>query len=114
MTKIVIPVCAFCGEENNYPNDDHFIRPEYSYKWSASSQAVEIADEKVHKDAHGDILNDDDIVTLIEDLKFKDSSLVNECGTKIKNIRLVDKDHEINFKVDNQSMLLKSEYMRGD
>lgn len=114
MTKIVIPVCLFCGEENTNPDNDNFICPECSYKWSPSSQAVEIKEEKGLNDAHGDILNDDDVVTLIKDLKFKESSLVNECGIKIKNIRLVDKDHEINFKVDNQSMLLKSEFTRRD
>jgi protein PhnA len=57
-------------------------------------------------------LNDGDAATLIKDLKVKGSSLVIKGGTKIKNIRLVDGDHDIDCKVDGQSMLLKSEFMK--
>ncbi len=69
-------------------------------------------DIRIHKDAHGNVLNNGDTVTLIKDLKVKGSSLVIKGGTKIKNIRLVDGDHDIDCKVDGQSMLLKSEFMK--
>lgn len=72
----------------------------------------DIEEKRVHKDAHGNILNDGDTVTLIKDLRVKGSSLVIKGGTKIKNIRLVDSDHDIDCKVDGQSMFLKSEFMK--
>ena len=84
MTNITIPACPICGMENTYPDGDNFICPDCSH----------------------------DTVTLIKDLKVKGSSLVIKGGTKIKNIRLVDGDHDIDCKVDGQSMLLKSEFMK--
>lgn len=98
--------------ENTYPDGDNFICPDCSHEWSASHVPEETEVARVHKDAHGNILNDGDSVTLIKDLKVKGSSLVIKAGTKIKNIRLVDGDHDIDCKVDGQSMLLKSEFMK--
>lgn len=98
--------------ENTYPDGDNFICPDCSHEWSASHAPEETEVARVHKDAHGNILNDGDSVTLIKDLKVKGSSLVIKGGTKIKNIRLVDGDHDIDCKVDGQSMLLKSEFMK--
>ncbi len=98
--------------DNTYPDGDNFICPDCAHEWSATTP-TEIAEEKrVHKDAHGNVLSDGDTVTLIKDLKVKGSSLVIKGGTKIKNIRLVDGDHDIDCKVDGQSMLLKSEFMK--
>jgi protein PhnA len=68
--------------------------------------------KKEYMDAHGNILNDGDTVTLIKDLKVKGSFLVIKGGAKIKNIRPVDRDHDIDYKVDGQSMLLKLEFMK--
>ena len=112
MTNTTIPSCAVCGMENTYPDGDNFICPDCSHEWSVISMQVEAEEQKVHKDAHGNILNDGDTVTLIKDLKVKGSSLVIKGGTKIKNIRLVDGDHDIECKVDGQSMLLKSEFIK--
>ena len=98
--------------ENTYPDGDNFICPDCSHEWSASQTPEETEVARVHKDAHGNILSDGDSVTLIKDLKVKGSSLVIKGGTKIKNIRLVDGDHDIDCKVDGQSMLLKSEFMK--
>jgi protein PhnA len=91
--------------ENTYPDRNHFICPDCSHEWSAIASKEESEEIRVHKDAHGNVLNDGDTVTLIKDLKVKG-------GTKIKNIRLVDGDHDIDCKVDGQSMLLKSEFMK--
>jgi protein PhnA len=98
--------------ENTYPNGENFIYPDCSHEWSANTPSIEAEGKKIHKDAHGNILNDGDTVTLIKDLKVKGSSLVIKGGTKIKNIRLVDGDHDIDCKVDGQSMLLKSKFMK--
>lgn len=97
---------------NTYPDGDQFICPDCSHEWSAVATKDDNTDNRIHKDAHGNVLNDGDTVTLIKDLKVKGSSLVIKGGTKIKNIRLVDGDHDIDCKVDGQSMLLKSEFMK--
>ena len=97
--------------ENTYPDGDNFICPDCSHEWPTTVTA-EVEEKRIHKDAHGNVLNDGDTVTLIKDLKVKGSSLVIKGGTKIKNIRLVDGDHDIDCKVEGQSMLLKSEFMK--
>jgi protein PhnA len=100
--------------ENTYPDGNHFIYPDCTDEWSVITSIEEVEETRVHKDAHGNVLNDGDTVTLIKDLKVKGSSLVIKGGSKIKNIRLVDGDHDIDSKVDGQSMLLKSEFMKKD
>lgn len=112
MTTQMIPACPVCGMNNTYPDGNNFICPDCSHEWQAITVQEETEEKRVHKDAHGNILNDGDAVTLIKDLKVKGSSLVIKGGTKIKNIRLVDGDHDIDCKVDGQSMLLKSEFMK--
>ena len=98
--------------ENTYPDGDNLICPDCSHEWSTIVPKEESEEIRVHKDAHGNVLSDGDTITLIKDLKVKGSSLVIKGGTKIKNIRLVDGDHDIDCKVDGQSMLLKSEFMK--
>lgn len=113
MSTPIAPPRLVCGMENTYPDGNHFICPDCTHEWSAATSSTEEVEEKrVHKDAHGNVLNDGDTVTIIKDLKVKGSSLVIKGGTKIKNIRLVDGDHDIDCKVDGQSMLLKSEFMK--
>ena len=107
-----IPACPVCGMENTYPDGENFICTDCSYEWSVNTSSVEAEDKRIHKDAHGNILNDGDMVTLIKGLKVKGFSLVIKGGTKIKNIRLVNGDHDIDCKVDGLSMLLKSEFMK--
>lgn len=107
-----IPECPVCGMNNTYLDDKNFICPDCSHEWHSIEKAHEIEEKRVHKDAHGNILNDGDAVILIKDLKVKGSSLVIKGGTKIKNIRLVDGDHDIDCKIDGQNMLLKSEFMK--
>jgi protein PhnA len=112
MTNHSIPACPACGMENTYPDGIQFICPDCTHDWSAITPTEEVEEIKVHKDAHGNVLNDGDTVSLIKDLKVKGSSLVIKGGTKIKNIRLVNGDHDIDCKVDGQSMLLKSQFMK--
>ena len=106
-----IPNCPKCNSSYSYADGEIFICPECAHEWSASSQ--EVADELVVKDANGNLLKDGDSVTVIKDLKVKGSSLVVKVGTKVKNIRLVEGDHDIDCKIDGIGpMKLKSEFVR--
>ncbi len=98
--------------ENTYPDGIKFICPDSTHEWSVITSTEEVEETRVHKDVHGNILNDGETVTPMKDLKVKGSSLVIKGGTKIKNIRLIDGDHEIDCKFDGQSMLLRSEFMK--
>jgi protein PhnA len=112
MTNNSIPTCPVCGMKNTYPDGDNYICPDCFHEWSSTIQTEETEEKRIYKDAHGNVLNDGDTITLIKDLKVKGSSLIIKAGTKIKNIRLVDDNHNIDCKVDGQSMLLKSEFMK--
>lgn len=89
-----------------------YICPECAHEWS--SEATESSDElRVVRDAVGNVLQDGDTVTVIKDLKVKGSSSVVKVGTKVKNIRLVDGDHDIDCKIDGiGSMGLKSAFVK--
>ena len=89
------------------------ICPECAHEWSADVASEKAEDKKVVKDAHGNILHDGDSVALIKDLKLKGSSSTIKAGTKVKNIRLVDEDHNIDCKIDGfGKMGLKSEFVK--
>ena len=76
-------------------------------------KAESVDEEKVYKDANGNILTDGDSVTVIKDLKVKGSSLVVKKGTKVKSIRLIDGDHDIDCKIDGiGAMQLKTEFVK--
>lgn len=98
-----------------YPYQDSsnlWICPDCGHEWSSESLVV-LDDTPVYKDAHGNILQDGDSVTVIKDLKVKGSSLVVKVGTKVKNIRLVEGDHNIDCKIEGiGAMQLKSEYVK--
>jgi protein PhnA len=89
-----------------------YICPECSHEWSKNS-ASNAEETKVIRDSNGNELKDGDTVTVIKDLKLKGSSLVIKVGTKVKNIRLVEGDHDIDCKVDGiGAMKLKSEFVK--
>ena len=90
------------------------VCPECAHEWSSTGDSAEAADDaKVIKDSTGNVLQDGDTITVIKDLKVKGSSLVVKVGTKVKNIRLVDGDHDIDCKIDGiGAMKLKSEFVR--
>lgn len=89
------------------------VCPECAHEWSAAATAADSDDEKTVKDSVGNTLQDGDTITVIKDLKVKGSSLVVKVGTKVKNIRLVDGDHDIDCKIDGiGAMKLKSEFVR--
>jgi protein PhnA len=111
-----LPNCPKCNCQYTYEIDEIYTCPECSYEWPKheSKEVVEESDESdVIKDANGVILNDGDTVTVIKDLKVKGSSLVVKVGTKVKNIRLVGGDHDIDCKIPGiGSMKLKSEFVK--
>jgi len=86
--------------------------PECGHEWS-DADAPESAEVAVVRDANGNEIKDGDTVTVIKDLKVKGSSLVVKVGTKVKNIRLVDGDHDIDCKIDGVgAMKLKSQFVK--
>jgi protein PhnA len=108
-----LPKCPECNSEYTYEDNALYICPECSHEWA--KDGVENAGEegRVIKDAHGNVLQDGDTVTVIKDLKVKGSSLVVKVGTKVKNIRLVDGDHDIDCRIDGiGAMKLKSEFVK--
>lgn len=106
-----LPNCPKCNSEYTYEDGSLLICPECGYEWSLEAAAVE--EERVIKDANGNVLSDGDTVTVIKDLKVKGSSSTLKQGTKVKNIRLVDGDHNIDCKIDGfGAMSLKSEYVK--
>ena len=108
-----LPPCPKCGSEYTYEDGALYICPECAHEW-AEDVAVESAEpQRIVHDAHGNVLNDGDSVTVIKDLKVKGSSSVVKVGTKVKNIRLVDDDHDIDCKIDGiGAMQLKSGFVK--
>ncbi len=99
--------------ENTYQDGDNYVCPDCAHEWPVAAQAEEADAEMVIKDAHGTPLADGDAVILIKDLKVKGSSLVLKKGTKVKSIRLVGGDHDIDCKIDGVgNMSLKSEFLK--
>lgn len=110
---MALPNCPKCNSEYTYEDGSLLICPECAYEWSLDAEADQSEDEKVIKDANGNVLQDGDTVTVIKDLKVKGTSLVVKIGTKVKNIRLVDGDHDIDCKIDGiGAMKLKSEFVK--
>ncbi len=107
-----LPSCPQCQSEFTYEDGGMFVCPECAHEWSAqSAPATEQA--RVWRDASGNVLQDGDTVTVIKDLKLKGGGGVVKMGTKVKNIRLVDGDHDIDCKIDGfGSMGLKTEFVR--
>jgi protein PhnA len=90
-----------------------YVCPECAHEWSKDGTAEDSTEGRIIKDANGNVLQDGDSVTVIKDLKVKGSSLVVKVGTKVKNIRLVDGDHDIDCKIDGiGAMKLKSEFVK--
>jgi protein PhnA len=108
-----LPACPLCQSAYTYEDGTQLICPECGHEWSASSAAPADEAARVIKDAVGNLLQDGDTVTVIKDLKIKGSSLVVKVGTKVKNIRLTDGDHDIDCKIDGiGAMGLKSEFVK--
>jgi protein PhnA len=106
-----LPKCPECGDEFTYQDGLLFVCPSCAHEWSTTAEIKE--DDAAVRDANGNVLQSGDSVIVIKDLKVKGSSLVVKGGTKVKNIRLVDGDHDIDCKIDGiGAMSLKSEFVR--
>lgn len=107
-----LPPCPTCQSTYTYENGSTLACPECGHEWlPQAGAAAETA--RVYRDAAGNPLQDGDTVTVIKDLKPKGSGGVIKQGTKVKNIRLVDSDHDIDCKIDGfGAMSLKSEFVR--
>lgn len=105
-----LPNCPKCNSEYTYEDRGLLICPECAHEWKEGETSEDV---KVFKDYNGNILNDGDSVTVIKDLKVKGSSNPIKMGTKVKNIRLVDGDHDIDCNIDGfGAMKLKSEFVK--
>lgn len=107
------PPCRACGSTMVYEDRGQYVCPECAHEWPIGEAAPTEADGREYRDANGNPLADGDTVTLIKDLKVKGSSLVLKVGTKVKNIRLVEGDHDIDCRIEGVgAMKLKSEFVR--
>lgn len=107
-----LPPCPKCHSGYTYEDNGLLICPECAYEWN-ENDAVAETDQLIVKDANGNLLADGDSITVIKDLKVKGSSSMLKIGTKVKNIRLVEGDHNIDCKIDGFGpMKLKSEFVK--
>jgi protein PhnA len=107
-----LPPCPQCHSQYTYADGDLFICPDCAHEWGQDA-AVAATEVRVWKDAYGNVLKDGDSVTVVKDLKIKGSSSVVKVGTKVKNIRLIEGDHDIDCKIEGfGSMQLKSEFIK--
>lgn len=108
-----LPKCPKCSSEFTYEDGSNYVCPECAHEWPKDAPAAAGEQAKVFKDAFGNVLVDGDSVTVIKDLKVKGSSSVVKVGTKVKNIRLVEGDHDIDCKIDGiGAMQLKTEFVK--
>ena len=108
-----LPNCPKCNSQYTYEDGNFFVCPECAYEWNLESENQNNEDELIVKDSNGNILSDGDSVIIIKDLKVKGCSAALKKGTKVKNIRLVDGDHNIDCKIDGfGAMKLKSEFVK--
>ena len=108
-----LPACPECGSRYAYKDGDNLVCPECGHEWSTRDGATTDDDVLVARDANGAILQDGDTVIVAKDLKVKGASSVVKVGTKVKNIRLVDGDHNIDCNIPGiGAMGLKSEFVK--
>lgn len=108
-----LPPCPQCNSAFTYEDGNQYVCPECAHEWAKNAVAETTDQQKVVHDAVGNVLSDGDTVTVIKDLKVKGSSSVVKVGTKVKGIRLVEGDHDIDCKIDGiGAMKLKSMFVK--
>ncbi len=108
-----LPNCPKCNSEYTYEDGDNYVCPECAHEWSKTGEAAADEDQLIVRDANGNLLADGDNATVAKDLKIKGTSSVLKVGTKVKIVRLVDGDHNLDCKVDGHgAMMLKSEFVK--
>jgi protein PhnA len=106
-----IPPCPQCTLENTYQDGSNYVCADCGYEWPMN-EVAEAEEGRQVKDANGNLLQDGDSVVLIKDLKVKGSSITLKQGTKIKSIRIVDGDHEVDCRTDAGQMMLKACFLK--
>ncbi|MDN7242478.1 zinc ribbon domain-containing protein YjdM [Planococcus sp. N028] len=108
-----LPNCPKCNSEYTYDDGSQMVCPECGHEWTLAAETEAVEETILVKDANGNVLSDGDSVTIAKDLKVKGSSSVLKIGTKVKNILLVEGDHNIDCKIDGFGpMKLKSEFVK--
>jgi protein PhnA len=108
-----LPECPKCSSVFTYEDGSMYVCPECGYEWPIATPAESGEQKRIIRDSVGNVLSDGDSVTVIKDLKVKGSSAVVKVGTKVKSIRLVEGDHDIDCKIDGiGAMSLKSEFVK--
>jgi len=108
-----LPTCPQCTLENTYPDASNFVCADCGFEWPQTAAAATDDElDAIIKDSNGQVLQDGDAVVLIKDLKVKGSSTVLKMGTKVKSIRLVGGDHEVDCKMDGGSFMLKACFLK--
>jgi protein PhnA len=108
-----LPKCPKCGSEFTYEDGSNYVCPECAHEWPKDAPVENGEQQRIVRDSVGNVLTDGDSVTVIKDLKVKGSSSIVKVGTKVKSIRLVDGDHDIDCKIDGiGAMQLKSEFVK--
>lgn len=107
------PACPQCSLNNTYPDASQFVCADCGFEWpQTDAGTAEDEADAVVKDSNGQVLQDGDAVVLIKDLKVKGSSTVLKMGTKVKSIRLVGGDHEVDCKMEGGSFMLKAAFLK--
>lgn len=105
-----LPPCPECASVYSYESGALLACPECGHEWSPAESEER---ESGIRDSVGNLLSDGDTVTVIKDLKVKGSSSVVKVGTKVRNIRLVDGDHDIDCKIPGIGQMgLKSQFVK--
>lgn len=108
-----LPHCPICHSTYTYEDAALFICPECSHEWSEEQIEENSEAGRVVKDANGNVLQDGDTITVIKELKVKGSSLTVKIGTRVKNIKIVDGDHDIDCRIEGiGAMKLKSQFVK--
>ena len=107
-----VSACPQCTLENTYPDGNNLICADCGFEWPTEAKTSEDDSPLIVKDAHGNELKDGDHVVLIKDLKLKGSSNTIKVGTKIKGVRIVDGDHELDCKSDFGNIMLKACFVK--
>ena len=107
-----LTACPQCAMENTYPDGENYVCADCGYEWPMVAEAHADDTAAVVKDANGNVLADGDEVVLIKDLKVKGSSITLKMGTKVKSIRLVGGDHEVDCRMDGGSFMLKACFLK--
>lgn len=108
-----LPPCPECQSEFAYQDGDHAVCPECGHEWNPDVPSDDEPQGRIIRDSLGNVLNDGDTVLVTRDMKIKGTSNAIKVGTKVKNIRLIDGDHEIDCKIDGYGgMKLRARYVK--